>query len=144
MAPRANDALRDASDGRVLLGGKDHEERYFPEKGARAPDLACTNCVAEKNMGRVVRVTNGVPQGPVLDLGVNFMSERGLLGIALHPDFPTVPQVFLFWTARSTGPPANPFFPDERTSLLSNMLAPDTEDTLSNRVALTPRPERPI
>lgn len=87
--------------------------------------------VAEKNTGRVVRVTNGVSQGPVLDLGVNFMSERGLLGIALHPEFPTVPQVFLFWTARSTGRPANPFSPDERTSFLTNMFEPDTDDTLT-------------
>ena len=87
--------------------------------------------VAEKNTGRVVRVTNGISQGPVLDLGVNFLSERGLLGIALHPDFPATPQVFLFWTARSTGVPANPFFPDERVGLLSNMFAPDTDDTLT-------------
>jgi glucose/arabinose dehydrogenase len=59
--------------------------------------------VLEKNTGRVRRVTNGVVQSTVLDLAVNFGSERGLLGIALHPNFPTTPQVFLFWTESTTG-----------------------------------------
>ena len=86
--------------------------------------------VLEKNTGRVVRVTNGVSQGAVLDLGVNFASERGLLGIALHPEFPEVPHVFLFWTARSTSPPSNPFAPDERVPLDANMFAGDTDDVL--------------
>jgi glucose/arabinose dehydrogenase len=87
--------------------------------------------VLEKNTGRVVRVTNGVTQGAVLDLGVNFASERGLLGIALHPDFPSTPQVFLFWTTRSTGPPSDPFVPEERVGLPANMFAPDTDEILT-------------
>src|SRR5262249_40835504 len=37
--------------------------------------------VLEKNTGRVKRVVNGAVQSTVLDLGVNFNSERGLLGI---------------------------------------------------------------
>ena len=57
--------------------------------------------VLEKNTGRVVRVSSAGQQ-IVHDLAVNFGSERGLLGIALHPDFPTPPHVFLFWTASST------------------------------------------
>src|ERR687898_1797662 len=44
--------------------------------------------VLEKNTGRVQRVINGSVQGTVLDLAVNNASERGLLGIALHPNFP--------------------------------------------------------
>ncbi len=59
--------------------------------------------VLEKNTGRVMRVVNGAVQGPVLDLAVNFGSERGLLGIALHPDFPRNPGVYLYWTESSTG-----------------------------------------
>lgn len=86
--------------------------------------------VLEKNTGRVVRVTNGVAQGAVLDLGVNFASERGLLGIALHPDFPATPQVFLFWTCRSTTTPANPFVPDEVVGNPANFFAPDTDGIL--------------
>jgi len=59
--------------------------------------------VLEKNTGRVQRVTDGVTVGPVLDLAVNFASERGLLGIALHPDFPADPGVYLYWTESTTG-----------------------------------------
>ena len=59
--------------------------------------------VLEKNTGRVQRVTDGVTVGPVLDLAVNFASERGMLGIALHPDFPADPGVYLYWTESTTG-----------------------------------------
>jgi glucose/arabinose dehydrogenase len=59
--------------------------------------------VLEKNTGKVLRVQNGVVQSTVLDLAVNFASERGLLGIALHPDFPADPGVYLYWTESTTG-----------------------------------------
>ena len=59
--------------------------------------------VLEKNTGKVKRVVNGAVTATVLDLAVNFGSERGLLGIALHPDFPTNPGVYLFWTESTTG-----------------------------------------
>src|SRR5436309_3178165 len=59
--------------------------------------------VLEKATGRVLRVKSGVTSGVALDLAVNSASERGLLGIALHPDFPTRPFVYLYWTERSTG-----------------------------------------
>ena len=63
--------------------------------------------VNEKASGRVMRVTNGVVQGPVLDLAVNFNSERGLLGIALHPNFLTNGFVYLFWSESTTGADTN-------------------------------------
>lgn len=59
--------------------------------------------VLEKNTGKVQRVTNGVLQGAVLDLAVNSGSERGLLGIALHPNFAHNGFVYLYWTESSTG-----------------------------------------
>lgn len=59
--------------------------------------------VCEKNTGKVLRVVGGTVHSTVLDLAVNFASERGLLGIALHPDFPTKPWVYLYWTESSTG-----------------------------------------
>jgi aldose sugar dehydrogenase len=60
--------------------------------------------VLEKASGQIKRVINGVVQAtPVLDLPVNSASERGLLSIALHPNFPTTPDVFLRWTESSTG-----------------------------------------
>lgn len=86
--------------------------------------------VLEKDTGRVLRVVNGAVAGTVLDLGVNRNSERGLLGIALHPDFPDDPGVYLYWTCRSTALPANPFFPDERTCLDTNMFAGDSGEVL--------------
>ncbi len=73
--------------------------------------------VLEKTTGQVQRVTDGVIQGPVLDLAVNFGSERGLLGIALHPDFPTNPGVYLYWTESTTGEDTNVL---SETSLLGN------------------------
>ncbi len=59
--------------------------------------------VLEKNTGRVRRVINGAMHSIALDLDVNFGSERGLLGIALHPDFPNDPGVYLYWTESTTG-----------------------------------------
>ncbi|HEV7891097.1 MAG TPA: PQQ-dependent sugar dehydrogenase, partial [Pyrinomonadaceae bacterium] len=59
--------------------------------------------VLEKATGRVVRVKNGASAGAVLDLAVNSASERGLLGIALHPNFASNGFAYLFWTESSTG-----------------------------------------
>lgn len=59
--------------------------------------------VLEKNTGQVRRVVGGLVDSTVLDLAVNYASERGLLGIALHPDFPGNPGVYLYWTESSTG-----------------------------------------
>ncbi|MEP6921315.1 MAG: PQQ-dependent sugar dehydrogenase [bacterium] len=59
--------------------------------------------VLEKATGKVQRVLNGALQTPALDLAVNSASERGLLGIALHPDFGINGFVYLYWTESSTG-----------------------------------------
>ncbi len=59
--------------------------------------------VLEKATGKVQRIVNGALHSTVLDLAVNSGSERGLLGIALHPDFPDDPGVYLYWTESSTG-----------------------------------------
>jgi glucose/arabinose dehydrogenase len=86
--------------------------------------------VLEKNTGKVQRVTDGVVQATVLDLAVNASSERGLLGIALHPDFPENPGVYLYWTCRSLAPPSDQFAPDQRLCDDSNLLGDDTDDVL--------------
>ena len=59
--------------------------------------------VTEKSTGRVKRVVNGSVRSIALDLAVNFASERGLLGIALHPDFRRNRWVYVYWTQSSTG-----------------------------------------
>jgi glucose/arabinose dehydrogenase len=86
--------------------------------------------VLEKNTGRVQRVVNGVVTATVLDLGVNSASERGLLGIALHPRFPKDRGVYLYWSCRATAPPSDPFFPDEERCLDANMFAADSANVL--------------
>jgi glucose/arabinose dehydrogenase len=63
--------------------------------------------VNEKATGRVMRVRNGVVEGPVLDLAVNSNSERGLLGIALHRNFLVNGFVYLFWSESTTGMDTN-------------------------------------
>ena len=73
--------------------------------------------VLEKNTGRVQRVVSGDVQATVLDLAVNFASERGLLGIALHPAFPSNPGVYLYWTESTTGADTNVL---SETPLLGN------------------------
>ena len=89
--------------------------------------------VLEKNTGQVQHVMNGEVQGTVLDLAVNFGSERGLLGIALHPDFPDDPGVYLYWSCIAQPPPAeDPFFPTETECEDTPELGDgDTEDLLA-------------
>src|SRR5439155_9466533 len=83
--------------------------------------------VLEKATGKVQRVVNGVIQSTVLDLAVNGASERGLLGIALHPNFPANPGVYLYWTcAAPSPPPENPFFPTREHCDDPPVSGPDT------------------
>jgi glucose/arabinose dehydrogenase len=72
--------------------------------------------VLEKNTGQVKRFVNGTIM-TVADLAVNFASERGLLGIALHPNFPSNPSVYLYWTESTTGADTSVF---AETPLLGN------------------------
>jgi aldose sugar dehydrogenase len=60
--------------------------------------------VLQKADGRVRRIINGVLQtGSVLDVNVDNASERGLLGIAVHPDFPATPFIYIYYTESSAG-----------------------------------------
>ena len=54
--------------------------------------------VLEKATGRVKHILNGALAQIALDLAVNNASERGLLGIALHPQFASNRFVYLFWS----------------------------------------------
>jgi glucose/arabinose dehydrogenase len=64
--------------------------------------------VNQKANGQVRRIVNGVLlPDPVLDLAVNFQSERGLLGMALDRKFLVNGHVFLYWTESSTGADTN-------------------------------------
>ena len=67
------------------------------------PDDPSRFFLIERTTGRVKLVENGNVVGTVLDLPVNYNSERGLLGIALHPDFATNGYVYLYYSLSSTG-----------------------------------------
>jgi glucose/arabinose dehydrogenase len=63
--------------------------------------------VIEKDSGRAKLVENGAVTATLLDLPVNNASERGLLGIALDPNFATNNYVYLYYTRSSTGADTN-------------------------------------
>jgi glucose/arabinose dehydrogenase len=88
--------------------------------------------VLEKNTGKVLHVQDGEVVGTAIDLAVNFASERGLLGIALHPEFPTNPGVYLFWSCLSlAAQDDDPFMPEEDRCSDAAIVGPeDTEDPL--------------
>jgi aldose sugar dehydrogenase len=88
--------------------------------------------VLEKNTGQVRRVLDGnlLPE-PVVDLAVNNASERGLLGIAVHPDFPRDRGVYLFWSCRTAGPPSDPFVPEQRVCNERELFGEDSDDILA-------------
>ncbi|MDW8059278.1 MAG: PQQ-dependent sugar dehydrogenase [Thermomicrobium sp.] len=67
-----------------------------PWEVAFAPD---GRLLLTERPGRVRLVRDGqlVPE-PVLTLPVAATGEAGLLGLALHPDFPTTPWVYLYYT----------------------------------------------
>ena len=86
--------------------------------------------VLEKATGQVKHVVNGAVSGTVLDLAVNNMSERGLLGIALHPDFSSNHYVYLFWTCWAP-PAADPFVPSVMECPDTPATGADSEDILA-------------
>jgi glucose/arabinose dehydrogenase len=89
--------------------------------------------VLEKNTGKVLRVSDGVVKGTALDLAVNNASERGLLGIALHPEFPANPGVYLYWTESTSGADSNTL---SDTPLLGNRVDRFTWDENSGTLTM--------
>jgi hypothetical protein len=87
--------------------------------------------VLEKQTGRVVRVENGAVTDTVLDLAVNNASERGLLGITLHPEFDSNGHVYLYWSCRTEGPGPDEFTPPATRCDETAMVGDDTDDTLA-------------
>jgi glucose/arabinose dehydrogenase len=88
--------------------------------------------VLEKDTGMVKRVVSGAVQNTALDLGVNNASERGLLGIALHPHFLTNGFVYLFWSCQAPPPPdSNPFFPTQERCAETPETGADTDNILA-------------
>jgi glucose/arabinose dehydrogenase len=87
--------------------------------------------VLEKNTGKVQHVVNGQVTGTLLDLSVNFASERGLLGIALDPNFARNHAVYLYWTQPADPAPGDGTFPSVRQGPDVPALGADTDNILA-------------
>ena len=86
--------------------------------------------VLEKSTGMVKRVVNSAVTGTALDLAVNNASERGLLGIALHPQFASNHWVYLYWTC--TAPvPSEPSMPSQTECPDEPQTGADTNELLA-------------
>jgi glucose/arabinose dehydrogenase len=86
--------------------------------------------VLEKSTGLVKRVINGSVAGTALDLAVNSASERGLLGMALHPAFAANGWVYLYWTCTAPAP-AEPATPSQIECPDAPETGADTNDVLA-------------
>src|SRR5262245_15605203 len=87
--------------------------------------------VTEKPTGMVKRVVLGAVSATVLDLPVNSADERGLLGIALHPNFASNGWVYLYWTESSTGKDTDKI---DQVGNSNSDFTPNTRKPLGNRV----------
>jgi len=62
----------------------------------------------EKETGRIRVIKDNAPlDQPFAELPVNYAGDRGLLGIALHPDFSLNGRVYVFYTRSDTGVSTN-------------------------------------
>jgi glucose/arabinose dehydrogenase len=86
--------------------------------------------VLEKASGRVKHVQNGALVQIALDLAVNNASERGLLGIALHPQFSANKLVYLYWSCSAPQGPSS-FQPSAPTCPATPATGGDTADIVS-------------
>ena len=86
--------------------------------------------VLEKNTGIVQYVLNGAIDHTVLDLAVNNFSERGLLGVALDPNFASNHFVYLYWSCIAP-PSGDPFMPSQEECADTPDLGPDSDNALA-------------
>src|SRR5215212_2482797 len=86
--------------------------------------------ILEKNTGKVQHVVNGAVQNTALDLAVNNFSERGVLGIALDPQFSSNHFVYLYWSCLAPVS-ADPFIPSLPECADTPELGTDSSDPLA-------------
>lgn len=93
--------------GTTLLGGGKVAERVAfaasrPGAIAAAPDGRVF--FTEKSTGRIRVISGGVLQPtPFAEVAVNNANDRGLLGVALHPQFAINNRVYAFYSRSSSG-----------------------------------------
>ena len=78
--------VRFAADGRVFVAEKSGVIKVFDNLSDTTPTLFTD-----------LSTTDGTPHN-VLATRVHNFWDRGLLGMALHPDFPTTPYVYVLYT----------------------------------------------
>jgi len=61
----------------------------------------------ETGYGRLVNAASELQDQPVADVAVNYASERGLLGIAAHPEFARTGYVYIAYVASTTAADTN-------------------------------------
>lgn len=88
--------------------GASLQAAYIVTDAARPADLAFAGdgrvFYTEKETGRIRVIQNDVLlDEPLAQVAVNFAGERGLLGIALHPQFDTNGRVYAFYSRSDTG-----------------------------------------
>lgn len=74
----------------------------FAVKMALLPDGRILLTEKESGKVRLITRTFDVVSSPVVDLAVNYASERGLLGIAAHPQFTQNGFVYVFYVSSET------------------------------------------
>lgn len=102
----------------LLTGHVVFAQQYVLDTLAGSPNIALPVVIAfspdnsgkffftEKNSGRVmIYDQTGLRTNPFLTLAITNDTEQGLLGIALHPEYPDSPYVYVFFTR--TGDRAN-------------------------------------
>ena len=77
--------------------------RGSPSRRRWPSSATTTSWCSRRRAARSSGVNGRRRRGTVLDLAVNSNSERGLLGIALHPKFTQNGWVYLFWSESRTG-----------------------------------------
>lgn len=76
---------------------------YGPTAIAFAPDGRLFYTEKETGRVRIIAPTGELLDEPFVDVDVVYNSERGLLGIALHPNFSENGYVYIFYTRSTTG-----------------------------------------
>jgi uncharacterized protein (TIGR03118 family) len=85
----------------AFLGDNDF---FVLEKGTRLPTGVTGGKIEHVINGVAVPIKFDLGSGPINNLPINFNSERGLLGIALSPNFANDHNVYLYWTENTSGP----------------------------------------
>ena len=93
---------RDSFEGDLLIEAV-VDNAVFPVAIAFAPDGRAFYTEKETGRIRVLTADRELLAEPFADVAVVANSERGLLGIALHPDFAQNGFVYAFYTRSSTG-----------------------------------------